>query len=63
MRTILAGRNPQAQGAILLELVATFIVGNAPPVREEQLAIFVDSVRNLIPIMEKIIFGEKGWPG
>lgn len=59
---MLAGRPPQAQGAILMELAATWLAGHPPAFRETSLALWVDALRGLIPVQEKILFGEKGHP-
>jgi hypothetical protein len=59
---ILAGRPPEAQGALLAELVATFFCGHHPAAREEMIALWIETMRDLIPVVEKIRFGEGGFP-
>jgi len=59
---ILEGRGPEAQGAILAELLATWIAGHHPKVRDKVLRLHVRFVRELVPVMEKIRFGDRGFP-
>jgi hypothetical protein len=44
----LAGRHPMVQGAILAELTATFFKGLHPDMREEQIALWMRTVRELM---------------
>lgn len=66
VRPLLAGRPPEVQGAILAELLATFIAAHHPSLREEILTIHVDIVRKLVPECEAEIFAKrerpKDWP-
>lgn len=59
---MLAGEGPDVQGACLADLVATWLAGHPPVAREELLQLHVDKVRELIPVNEKIMFGERGHP-
>jgi hypothetical protein len=52
IRPILAGHSPDVQGAVLLELLAMYIAGHAPQLREEILALHVETVRELVPVVE-----------
>ena len=58
----LAGHLPEIQGAVLADLLAIWLAGHAPGIREEILALHLDAVRDLIPVNEKILFGERGHP-
>jgi hypothetical protein len=63
MKEMLAGFPPEVQGAILADLVAIWLAGHAPPLRE---LIWHEHVKMLWPLVEaneKIIFGGKGHPG
>lgn len=50
---LLAGKPPEVVGAVLGDLVATFIVGHHVDAREEILRLHVELVRDLIPINEQ----------
>jgi hypothetical protein len=56
----LAGKDPQLQGAVLADLVATWLAGftgelagDVAKVREELLALHAETVRALIPVNER----------
>jgi hypothetical protein len=48
-RGLFAGLHPGVQGAALAELLATWIAGHRPEVRERIFVIHVEGVRALIP--------------
>lgn len=50
MRPILAGQNPEVQGAAIAQLVAIFIAGHAPPMRESARKLLMDCAEGLVPI-------------
>jgi len=50
---ILAGKPVDVQGAVLVELLAMFIGGHAPPIREEILELHVATVRAIVPTVEQ----------
>jgi hypothetical protein len=50
--TILAGRPPQAQGAILADLVSMWLAGWHPTVREEALLLLMKLARKRVPVQE-----------
>jgi hypothetical protein len=52
IRPILAGHSPDVQGAALIELLAMFLAGYAPPLRDEILALHVETVRAIVPLVE-----------
>jgi hypothetical protein len=56
----LSGQPPEIQGAVLADLLATFIAGHHPALREEILTLHVDAVRTLIPHNELEIFARRG---
>jgi hypothetical protein len=66
IRPLLAGRGPNIQGAVLVDLLATFLAGHRPDLRDEMLAIHIKYVRELIPVCEAEIFATrerpKDWP-
>jgi|GEM_PF-1228839 len=56
MRPILAGQNPEVQGAAIAQLLAIFIAGHAPPMRESARKLLMDCADGLMPIcIEEII--------
>ena len=57
---LLAGKPPEIQGAVLADLLATFIAAHHPALRDEILKMHVDVVRNLIPHNEAEIFARHG---
>src|SRR5689334_20344016 len=59
---ILSGRGPLFQAGVLAELLATFIACHPPDLREETLTRHIEAVRDLVPVIEKIKFGEGGFP-
>lgn len=63
IRPLLAGQQPETQGAVLAELLSLWIAGWAPSLREEVLMRHMEFVRNLVESSEKELFGETGHPG
>ena len=59
---ILAYEGPDVQSATLADLLAIWVAGHAPALREEILAMHIQFVRELIPVNEEILFGEEGHP-
>lgn len=51
IRPILAGQNPEVVGATLAQLLAIFIAGHAPPLRETAQRLLMDCAEALVPIM------------
>ena|SRR5215831_3706811 len=60
--TILRGRGQRFQAAVLLELLAIFVACHHPDLRENVLTTHFEAVRGLVPIIEKIKFGDGGFP-
>jgi hypothetical protein len=58
----LAGQEPNVQGGVLAHLVSIWIVGHAPPLREELLKGWIELVRELIPANDRALFGLAGHP-
>jgi hypothetical protein len=49
---LLAGLPPQVQGAALADLLATWLAGHEPELREALLDLHIHTVRELVPINE-----------
>jgi hypothetical protein len=62
VKPLLAGHPPEVQGAVLADLLAIWLVGHAPALREQMLALHIEMVRELIEPNEKIMFGDVGHP-
>lgn len=62
IRPLLAGNDPSLQGAALGDLVAIYIAGHHPAIREEVLTAFIALVRGMVPIVEAEIFATFGKP-
>lgn len=62
LQPMLKGHPPELQGAVLADLASIWLAGHPPFVRETILKMHVREIRKLIPVNEKIIFGEKGHP-
>lgn len=60
--SLLKGRDPGVQGAVLADLLSIYLAGHAPDLREEILQMHIEAVRELVPVSEKQIFGEAGYP-
>lgn len=56
------GRHPSVQGAIIADMLATWLVGHAPPLREAVLDHTIELAKALLPINEAIIFMGDGHP-
>ena len=62
MRGFLAGQGPGIQGAVLADLMSLWLAGHNPALREAFFTDWIDTVRKLVPVSEKEIFGEAGFP-
>jgi hypothetical protein len=62
IRPLLAGQGPVVQGAALADLVSMWIAGHNPASRDEALNDWLELVRNLVPINERKMFGDAGFP-
>jgi hypothetical protein len=52
IKPLLAGHDPGIQGAALAELLALFVAGHPPALRDEILGMHVNAARELVPIAE-----------
>jgi len=63
VKPVLAGNHPDIQGAVLAELLARFIAGTHPLLRETILTVHIDMVRKLVPVCEAELFQRGKPPG
>jgi hypothetical protein len=63
IRNAIAGRPPAVQSAVLADLLALWVVGHHPALRETMLKDHFDLVVNLLPLAEWQLFGADGHPG
>jgi hypothetical protein len=52
IKPLLAGYDPGVQGAALAELLALFVAGHHPAVRDEILGLHSSAVGELVPVAE-----------
>lgn len=57
IRPLLAGRSPEVQRAVLADLLAIWVAGHPPQLRQGLMDMHIDMVRVLIPLNAKIIRG------
>ena len=62
IKPYLVGAGAPIQGGVLADLVSLWLAGHHPALREHMLTDFVRVIRELVPISEKEIFGEPGFP-
>lgn len=62
IKPYLVGAGASIQGGVLADLVSLWIAGHHPDLREDILTEFVRITRKLVPVSEKEIFGEHGFP-
>lgn len=62
LREALAGKDPEIQGAALADMVSMWVAGHPPFVREQVLESWLEVMRRLIEVNDKIMFGDKGHP-
>jgi hypothetical protein len=53
IKPMLAGNPPGVQSGALVELVALFLAGHPPEVRESVAAVFLDAVMEMVPVVER----------
>jgi len=63
IRPLLRGQGPEIQGAVLAELLGSWMAGWAPHLRAEVLDFHLEAVRGLTIENEKHMFGDAGHPG
>ena len=61
IRTLLAGNSPEVVGGALAELLAIFIAGHHPGLRNEVMDAHTKCVNTLVPVVAEEMFG-KQWP-
>jgi hypothetical protein len=65
IKPMLKGKGPEMQGAVLAELVATWLAGHHPALRDVTLSMWLDTVKDLVSPCEDEIFGggprPEGW--
>jgi hypothetical protein len=55
IRPLLGGRDASVQGAVLAVLLAYWIAGHMPPIREDVLKDHIDAVRGMVPaVLERV---------
>lgn len=59
---LLQGKGPDIQGSVCLNLVAVFVAGHHPDLRDGQIEAFMAGLRALVPIVAREKFGPTGWP-
>jgi hypothetical protein len=62
-RPILAGNSPEAVGIALMDLVATWLAGHHPLLREASFRCWLEALPDMVRENEKAMFGERGHPG
>lgn len=66
IRPLLANKPPGVQGGALAELVALWVAGHHPALREMILPHWFETMKMMIPIAEREIFADgprpEGWP-
>lgn len=50
---IIRGKGPEVQGAVIADLLGTYLAGHPPEAREEVLKTILTTAQNLIPITER----------
>jgi hypothetical protein len=63
IRPFLAGHSPAMQGAALADLVAIWIAGHHPSLRQAMFDMHVQAVPGLVEINDKLMYGDDGFPG
>ena len=56
----LRGKGPELQGAALCDLLAMFLAGHHPSLRDDVLEIHLNTVRALVPVNEAALFEHYG---
>jgi hypothetical protein len=62
IRPLMAGAGADVQGAALVQLVALHLAGHPPEQRHGLLTLHARCVRDLVPAVEREIFGQAGHP-
>jgi hypothetical protein len=62
LHPLFANQGPQIQGAILADLVATWLVGFPKGVRADLLQMHIEYAVRMIPVNEAMLHGDAGHP-
>lgn len=62
IRPLLAGKPPEFQGAVLCDLLAIWLAGHPPALREGVLAYHIAMAQSLVAVNEAMLFGPEGHP-
>jgi hypothetical protein len=62
VQALLVGQGPEMQGAVLADLVSIYFAGHHPAIREKMIAMWLDTVRQLIEPSEQEIRARGGYP-
>lgn len=62
VKPVFAGHPPGATGAALCNLLALWLAGHPPELREGLLSLHIDMTKHMIPIAERELFGDAGHP-
>lgn len=60
IRKHLRGKRPELQGAVLCDLLAMYIAGHHPAMRDAVLEFHIHTVRALVPVNEAALFEQYG---
>ena len=62
IRPLLSGQKPEVIGSALSEVTAMFVAGCEPKAREAVIGLFLLSVEKFVPVFDKMLYGEQGFP-
>ena len=60
--TLLAGKSPMLQGAVLADLTAMFFAGQHPSIREVTMHVWIETMQKLIKPNEEVLLHHQGTP-
>jgi len=63
LHTLLKGKEPEIQSAVVADLAATYLAGVAPQYREEFKRLLFQMIEELVSENERELFGAAGHPG
>ena len=62
IRPLLKGKDPDIQGAVLSELLALFIAGHHPQLRDHAMRAIIACTLDLVRVNDEMLYGPKGFP-
>lgn len=62
LNRVLAGHPPEIQSAAIMQLFARMLAGIPPRLRETVIQVFVEHGKQLVPQIERELFGDAGHP-